>query len=180
MKHEEIFTLMMDALDGELANENRQEMEAHLRACPDCMLEWQSLLAIDRLFRQSPTLSPAADFVERTVALLPNRRTRIWAVSAIYGLVLISGIIPILLGIFAFSRIIPVLTQPGLVQSILESLQSTWQVSITILSALLSGLGEAILQQPASIGWLMVMLGIVFLWSGVYRQLNTMTFNRNI
>lgn len=175
MEHEEIFTLMMDALDGELAADNRQVMEAHLRACPACTREWQSLLAIDHLLRQSPVLSPAADFVERTVAMLPNRRARIWAVSAVYGLVLLSGVIPILLGIFAISRVIPVLIQPGLVQSIWDSLQSTWQVAITIFSALLSGLGEAILLQPTLIGWVMVMIGVVFLWSGVYRQLNTAT-----
>ena len=177
MEHEESFTLMMDALDGELASSRRQDLEAHLRACPECTREWQALLAIDRLFRLTPALSPAAGFVQRTIVRLPNRKVRVWAISAIYGLVLLSGLIPLLLGILAISRLGPILSQPALVQSVMESLQTTVQVGGTILSALLNSAGEMILQQPTLIGWLLVMAGIVSLWGGVYRQLNIMPSN---
>jgi len=177
MEHEEVFTLMMDALDGELANNSKHDLEAHLRACPECSREWHALLAIDRLFRNTPALSPAAGFAHRTIALLPNRRVRIWAISAIYGLVLLSGIIPLLLGILAISKLGPILSQPALVQSLLQSLQTTLHVAGTILSALLNSAGEMILQQPTLIGWLLVMVGIVFLWGGVYRQLSNITAN---
>jgi len=172
MEHEDYITLMMDALDGELANNRRQDLEAHLRACPECTHEYQALLAIDRLFRHTPALSPAVGFAQRTIARLPNRRVRVWAISAIYGLVLLSGLIPVLLGILAISRLGPILSQPAVVQSLIESLQSTVQVGGTILSALLNSSGEIILQQPTLIGWLLVMVGIVFLWGGVYRQLS--------
>jgi hypothetical protein len=40
-----------------------------------------------------------------------------------------------------------------------------------VIFALFNGVGEVIVQQPLIIGWLLVMAGIVFLWSGVYRQL---------
>jgi anti-sigma factor RsiW len=172
MEHEEFITLMMDALDGELADSGKQDLEVHLRACPECNREWQALLAIDRLFRHTPALSPAAGFTQRTIARLPNRRVRVWAVSAIYGFVLLSGLVPILLSVLAITRLGPILTQPALVQSVTHSLQSIMQVSGTILSALLNSAGEMILQQPTLIGWLLVMFGIVFLWGGVYRQLS--------
>lgn len=177
MEHEEIFSLMMDALDGELLDDTKHDLEIHLRACPPCSREWQALSAIDRLFRSTPALSPAADFAQRTVALLPSRRARLWAISAIYGLILLSGLIPVLLGVFLIGRLGPILSQPALVQSVLQSVQSTTQVGQTILSALLNSAGEALLQQPTIIGWLMVMVGVVFLWGGVYRQLSMITSN---
>lgn len=179
MEHEEIFALMMDALDGELAEIGKQDLESHLRACPECGREWQVLLAIDRLFRLAPALSPAAGFTQRTIARLPNRKARMWAISTIYGLVLFSGLIPVLIAILAISKLGPILSQPPLVQSVLHSLQSTVQVVGTILAALLNSAGEVILQQPALIGWLLVMVGIVFLWGGVYRQLSSVSVSPN-
>ncbi len=177
MDHEEIFSLMMDALDGELLDDGKQDLEIHLRACPECNREWLALTAIDRLFRSTPALSPAADFAQRTVALLPNRKARLWAISTIYGLILLSGLVPVLLVVFIIGRLGPVLSQPALVQSVLQSIQTTTQVGQTILSALLNSAGEVLLQQPTIIGWLMVMVGVVFLWGGVYRQLSMITSN---
>ena len=39
MEHENAYTLMMDALDGELAGDHKEDLEAHLRACPTCTRE---------------------------------------------------------------------------------------------------------------------------------------------
>jgi hypothetical protein len=39
------------------------------------------------------------------------------------------------------------------------------------MSALLSGFGELAIQQPAIIGWFLVIFGIVSVWGGVSRQL---------
>ena len=79
MNHDDTFALMMDMLDGEASENEVQTLEAHLRTCPECEREWRALVAIDTLFRQTPALSPAADFVGKTLARLPNRRMRIWA-----------------------------------------------------------------------------------------------------
>jgi hypothetical protein len=57
-----IIVMMMDALDGELAEPARNDLETHLRACPECQREWNALLAIEMLFRQAPVLSPVAGF----------------------------------------------------------------------------------------------------------------------
>lgn len=171
MEHDEIYTMMMDALDGELSASNRIELESHLRACPACVREWQTLLAIDMLFRQTPALSPAADFAQRTLARLPNRRYRIWAIVAVYVLLLLSGMLPLLLGIWAVSRFGPMVSEPTMVRNLLESLDKGLQVTGTVLRALLSAVGEFVVQQPSVLGWLLVMAGVVFLWSGVYRQL---------
>ena len=171
LEHENVFALMMDTLDGEISTTNRTTLEVHLHACPECRREWQALLAIDTLFRQTPAMSPAADFAQRTLARLPNRRVRRAAISGIYGALLLSGIIPLVLVSWLIVRFGPILTQPALVESVTNSLNSTTQVGRTIFFALLNSAGEVVIQQPTIIGWLLVMIGIVFVWGGVYQRL---------
>jgi anti-sigma factor RsiW len=171
MEHDEIYTMMMDALDGELSATDHGELESHLRACLFCAREWQALLAIDALFRQTPALSPAVDFAQRTLARLPNRRYRLWIISAVYILLLLSGALPLLLVAWAVSRFGPIMSEPAAVPDLLASIERTLQVTGTVMRALLSAIGEFLIQQPAVPGWLLVMAGIVFLWSGIYQQL---------
>lgn len=171
MEHEQANSLMMLALDDELPEEHRFDLNDHLLACRACRREWQALQAIDLLFKQTPMLSPAAGFTQRTIARLPNRRVRIWAMSGVYLLLLISGIIPAALAIWAISRLSPVIGQPELVSSLVQSLATAMTTAGTVLAALLNSLGEGILQRPMIIGWLLVMAGLVSVWGGVYRQL---------
>jgi anti-sigma factor RsiW len=173
MDHNNIFALMMDMLDGEASEDEVRTLEAHLRACPECEQEWRALVAIDTLFRQTPALSPAADFVEKTLALLPNRRARIWAMSTIYGTILLGGLIPLLLLGYLGYKLLPILSQPALVGSVFESLGTTYRAASVILAALACGAGEVLMQQPVYIGLLMVVTGIIFLWGGVYKRLVT-------
>ena len=171
MDHDDAFALMMDMLDGEASGAEARDLEIHLRACPDCSREWQALLAIDALFRKTPALSPAADFVERTLARLPNRRMRIWAMGALYGAALMGGIVPLVVLALLAVRLMPVLSQPALVESIFASLATTYRTGGIVLAALVNGAGEVLIQQPVYVGWMLVLAGIVFLWGGVYRRL---------
>jgi anti-sigma factor RsiW len=171
MEHKKYYTLMMDALDGELVAEQQAEMESHLRACPACRQEWQAILAIDTLFRQAPMLSPAAEFTQRTVARLPNRRARLWAISVIYVLLLLSGILPILLVVWASNTVLPLLRQPAFLDSTRQLVAQGVQLGGVVANALFKGLGELIMQQPAVLGGLLVLAGMVFVWNGVYQQL---------
>jgi anti-sigma factor RsiW len=172
MTHKETYyVMMMDALDGELTTVRRTELESHLRACPDCTREWQALVALDTLFRQAPLLSPAAGFAERTIGLLPNRRTRVWALTAVYMALLISGIVPVILGGWLVNRYMPVLNNPELLQHVWSSMQGTAQVFVTVVDALLAGAGRVVAEQPIILGWMLLMAGLVFLWFGVVQRL---------
>lgn len=174
MEHNEIYLLMMEALDGELGEPERREMAAHLHHCTRCAREWQAIQAIHTLFQQTPALSPAAGFTQRTLARLPNRRYRLWAISAIYGLLLVSGLAPLLVVAWLISLLAPVLAQPAFVRSLVQAAGQVARIIQAILGAFWQGLGslgELVGQQPAVLGWLLVMLGLVFLWSGVYGQL---------
>lgn len=129
------------------------------------------MLAIDTLFRQAPMLSPAAGFAQRTVAMLPNRRARLWAISIIYVLLLFSGILPILLVVWAANTVVPVISQPAFIESVQRLLDQSVRLVGVVAGALFKGLGELIMQQPAILGWLLVLAGMVFVWNGVYQQL---------
>ena len=167
MEHEKYHLLMMDALDGELVAGQQHDLEAHLRACPACSREWHAMLAIDTLFRQTPMLSPAAGFTQRTVARLPNRKARLWAISIIYVLLLLSGILPILLVVWAANTVVPVVSQPAFVESAQRLFEQGVRLVGVVAGALFKGLGEMIMQQPAIVGWLLVLAGVVFVWNGV-------------
>ncbi len=170
MEHENAYTLMMDALDGELTDDRKVELQVHLRACPTCNREWQLLMAIDTLFRQTPALSPAAGFAQRTLARLPNRRQRIWTMSALYGMLLVAGALPMLIGFWVINEFGQFLAQPTLARSILQSMERMLHLLGTVLGAAVNGSGEFIQQQPAAIGWLLVMAGVVALWGSVYQK----------
>ena len=171
MEHEKYHLMMMEALDGELVAAAKADLESHLRACPACRQEWHAILAIDSLFRQAPMLGPAAGFAQRTVALLPNRRARLWAISIIYVLLLLSGILPILLVVWAANTVVPLISQPAFMGSVQRLVAQSVSLAGVVAEALIKGLGELIVQQPAILGWLLVLAGMVFVWNGVYQQL---------
>lgn len=170
-EHDYAYALMMDALDGELTEGSKLELELHLQMCADCLREWHALVAIETLLRTTPALAPAAGFTQRTLLRLPNRRYRIWALTVIYLVLLLCGFVPMVLGAWAMTRLIPVLNQPVIINGVLQSVTKFMQVLGTILTALFSGLGEIVAQQPAALGWLLVVVGVISVWSGLLREL---------
>jgi anti-sigma factor RsiW len=174
MEHEDAYYLMMEALDGELNGAGRRRLEGHLRTCIHCSREWQALMAVDSLLRQAPLLSPAADFTQRTLARLPQRRYRVWLIGAIYGLLLLSGFVPLAALVWLARLLVPVLNEPALVRSLAQAAADLVRTTTVVLGTLWQGLdrlGAILIQQPAFLGSLLLMAGIVFLWSGIYNQL---------
>jgi anti-sigma factor RsiW len=172
MEHEErYYLMMMSALDDELPAAEHDELTAHLSVCPECGREWRALLAIDGLFRQTPLLMPAVNFATRTLALLPDRRVRVRALGALYGLLLLCGLVPLLLAVFLGVRYAPVLSEPALLQQVWSSLVEAGRVAATVVGALFAGAGRFVIEQPVVVGWLIVLAGVVFLWGGVLQRL---------
>lgn len=174
MEHAEVYTLMMETLDGELAEGQRTEMDIHLQSCPSCAQEWQMIQAVHELLQQAPILSPAADFTQRTMALLPNTRYRMYTMGAIYGLLLLVGFVPLAVVVWFGVQFIPALGQPVLVQGMLQAGGQVLSLIQAVIGAFWQGfgnLGEILGQQPSLLGWSLVLIGVVFLWGGLYSQL---------
>jgi anti-sigma factor RsiW len=174
MEHEKIYSLMMEALDGDLADSEYREMEAHLHSCYSCAREWQAVQAIHQLFLHTPALSPAADFTQRTLANLPDNGYRIWLIGAIYGFLLISGVLPLVVIGWLVTTLAPALSQPAFARGLVQAGSQLWSLVSAVLGAFwlgIGGLAQLLAQQPAVLGWFLVMIGVVFLWGGVYRQM---------
>lgn len=174
MEHEEIASMMMEALDGELNESRRRDMELHLYSCTRCSREWEALQTIHQLFLQAPLLRPAADFTQRTLARLPNTTYRLWLVSAVYGFLLLAGILPLVFLGWLVVQLGPALNQPAFVRSLGQAGIQLFGLIEVVLGAIwqsLGNLGELFGQQPAILGLLFVMIGAIFLWGGIYSQL---------
>jgi hypothetical protein len=52
-----------------------------------------------------------------------------------------------------------------------SSLVGIGRAVATIIEALLAGAGRFIIEQPALIGWIIILAGLVFLWGGVFQRL---------
>ncbi len=170
MEHETFFALMMDALDGELADDGRFELESHLRACPDCAQEWQALMTVETLFQATPAIAPPAGFAQTVLAALPNRQLRMMTLGVMYLLLLFSGLIPLVVGGLTVTIFRPSLSQPGVWESIWQSVLHLMNVVGTVVGALFASVGNFISEYPAVLGWALVMAGVVSIWGGVLRQ----------
>lgn len=174
MHDESIYLRMMEALDGELTEAGRSELEAYLRLRPDLAREWRLLQAVDHLFKETPALSPALDFAQKTAQRLPNLRYRLWTMTSFYLLVLLSGLLPMGLITGLVIWLGPALFSPafwsGVGQAVLV-LAELFQLVLGAVWQILGAFGEQASQQPALWGWLFVMVGMIALWRGVYQQL---------
>lgn len=156
---DDVYALMMDALDGALSDYGYRQLEVGLQLHPALQEEWQALRAVDSLLQQTPMMIPApsVNFTTRTLARLPNLRFRRWLTGAVYSILLMSGILPVI--IIALLSI---------------GWGNVYQLAAVVLDAvgqLLISLANQAGQQPAIIGTILVMIGSITLWSGVYRQL---------
>lgn len=177
MEHETYYLLMMGALDDDLDAEQAERLQTHLRVCPPCQREWHALTAIDRLLREAPMLMPAADFAQRALTRLPDRRHRAWLLASMYLVLLLSGALPVLAGTWLVTQYGVLVQEPGVLGTLLRALAHTAEVIGTVVGALLTSAGRFVLENPSILGWLFVMVGLVTLWSGVYRQVLSMQFS---
>ncbi len=174
MEHEEIYNLMMEALDGDIEDSGRSNLDSHLHHCESCQREWQAVQAIHQLFLDSPILSPASDFAERTLQQIQESPYRIWLVSGVYGLLLLSGLVPLIALIWLSAEFGPALNQPAFGRILLQAGNQVWGLGQVVVGAAWQALGtsgELLGQQPNILGWLLVMAGIVFIWGGVFSQM---------
>jgi anti-sigma factor RsiW len=77
-RHDEEMSLLMSlALDDMLEDEDRQQLEQHVQACPACRAEWEAMQAVSALFDDSPMVGPPLGFavrVERKLAEKDKKR----------------------------------------------------------------------------------------------------------
>lgn len=173
MDHEEIYLLMMDALDEDLPEEGWISLEGHLQTCTACAQEWYALQAVETLLRTTPALAPPVDLVQRTLGRLPHPAYRTWVIGAIYGLLLLSGVIPLMGTVLLVTSVGAPLLDLTILTGIARTAWHILELLPVMLNALLNLAGAFVSEQPAIVGILLMMVGIIWLWGGVYSQLTT-------
>jgi hypothetical protein len=82
--------------------------------------------------------------------------------------------VPLGLFIWFASQLRPAINQPAFVEGLQQAGQQLFGLGQTVVNAffqILGNVGDLLNQQPALIGLLLVMLGAIFVWGGVYSQL---------
>lgn len=157
---DDIFALMMDALDGELDDHGRETLDTLLAQQPHLQPEWAAMQQIDTLFTQSPLVAPAPTmrFAQRTVTRLPNLQARRWLTGTLFAFFAGTGLLPIALIALALVGLDINVVQIG-------------TVLFEVLDQMLIAFGNRLAQQPSIVGVLLVMIGSISLWTGVYQQM---------
>jgi hypothetical protein len=113
-------------------------------------------------------LQPAMDFTQRTLSRLPDSRQRLQVMSALYGVLLLAGAVPVIaMAAFLVTYLPNIAPAGGLLSVVAQALG----VAAVVVRALLSGAADFVKAYPYTLGWLFVMAGLVFLWNGVYQRM---------
>jgi predicted anti-sigma-YlaC factor YlaD len=98
MKCDRFRELMMASLDGEISEEDRAELEAHLSGCPDCRREFDELREISELVGEIELPKPSE---EDMMKYWPSVYARIER-GAGWGLFMVGAVIWVGYGVYLF------------------------------------------------------------------------------
>jgi len=160
-KQEYIEALMMDAVDGTLSKTGKRELDSFLAADPRLAEELMAMQAVESFFAQPQVLiEPPADFVQNTMAQLPNLTVRKWATGLIGALAIVLGLFPLALITFLFSNM-PAQT----------AILDMTEVLLSGITQLILGIVDYTAEQPLT--WVIptMMLGSILLWFTLYRRM---------
>lgn len=171
MTEQQIFDLMMDALDDEIDEQGLAQLNAYLLTDAQLAQEWEAMQIVDTLLRETPPIVAPVNLVERTLARLPNASYRRSVLTIFYLLLLVGGMIPLIFTVwlamqFGGDTIFGALTQALSEISIFVQLFSR---------AIFTTAGTIITEQPVLLGWLCLLLGIIGLWYNVYQNMVSAT-----
>lgn len=167
MNEDQLFSLMADALDGMLSERDQQVLDHHLATRPDLAEEWFAMQQLDQLLRAVPAVSAPVYFAERTLALLPDSRTRRVFVGSTFLILLLLGIVPVWGGVLLY-------WQMGSGMALVDfgkMLAESWTALQMLGNSFASTIQLTLNTQPYLYGWLFLMLGVIGVWASLYWQL---------
>jgi anti-sigma factor RsiW len=167
MNEEYIFALMMDALDDELDEHGSAELSAYLAMHPALAQEWEAMLFVDALLRQTPPAPAPANLAARTLARLPNPRHRRIFLAVFYVALLIGGMVPVAGFIWLYAQFGSI----NIFSILGQSAGELWNLVQVFATAMYSTAVTVVTEQPLVLGWLFLLVGVVGIWMTVYQQL---------
>ena len=160
---ERIHSLMMDALDGVISPEESEHLHLYLANHSELAKEWDALLRVESLFRDTPPIACPAGLAQRTLLRLPNASYRRFVLGLFYTVVLLAGLLPLLL----IGWLVMQLGSAELV----DVVQQWTQLFQTVSSTVISSLGETVFSRPILWGSTLLMAGLTGVWLTLYQRL---------
>lgn len=169
MSCQDISLLMSLALDQSLTQVEVRCLEEHLRQCPTCQEEWESMQRVSRLFTDAPLIGPPAGFADRVMQRLAQRqarRRRLVAGAALLVACLSLAALALPETVRLLAMLWQVVTEPSLLShgaklaaQLLDLAESLGRACWLIITALFSSLS-----QPALLGYSFLVLALTALW----------------
>lgn len=156
-EEDNVYALMLDALDGELTAAQEEELASYFQKYPDLATEFELMgeNTFDFATVQVSLASPSALFVEETIAYLPNLRLRRYVMASLAILLMVATVLPV----------------AGLLLLLANASLELVEVFVSGLAQLVYEAGYSVLTQPVFIAIIGFMLGSILLWSTMYRRL---------
>jgi predicted anti-sigma-YlaC factor YlaD len=157
------------ALDQRLAQGEVRCLEEHLKQCPTCQEEWETMQRVSRLFTEAPLVGPPPGFADRVMQRLAQRQARRQRLLAGGALVVVClSLVALALPetVRWLAMLWQVLTEPALLShgaklvaqllDLAESLgRACWLVTIALFSSF---------NQLALLGYPLLVLALTALW----------------
>lgn len=160
-------------LEDGLTETETIELEAHLADCAVCQAEFDALTRFDRLLASAPPVSPSADFVTTFETRLEHRLNRRRTIA---GVLVIGTLLAGITGVLTLGVGNTVWQWLGNAQfwaAVVESLGGLATIG-AFAGRVLTTLGHAgleMVQSPVFAGYLLLSLGIVWLWVQLIRRM---------
>lgn len=176
MTHKPYVEWMQLALENELPQARRTELEGHLSACAECAGLWEALRQVDHIFAAAPAAAPRRGFTARFNARLAQQRARphaFWGALAL-GLGAVGAaalVVPV--GVTVLWSAVQVAGQPAVSAAFFSGVNATTNVLATLASALFvtgRALANTALPNPWVWAAALAALSLTVAWAFLFRK----------
>jgi anti-sigma factor RsiW len=176
MTHKLYLDWMQLALDDELPEARRLELDAHLGACAECAGKWEALRQVGYLFAAAPHAAPRRGFSTRFQARLAQQRARphaFWGALALGLGAVGAAALVVPLGVTVLWSAVQVVGQPAVSAAFFSGVNATTNVLATLAGALFVA-GRALANTALPNPWVwaaaLAALSLTLLWAVLFRR----------
>jgi hypothetical protein len=159
---------MNDALDQDLSAAELESLQEQLDSSPEVADLWSRLKQVDRLLRSTPMVGPSAEFASRVMSAiltvrLPEFANRRLSIAVVLGLLAVGLVVVPLLSVLVM-MLLSLLTDPGVLNSLLQAVVSVVGYGIDLVSDAGRELSQLIDDMPMVPALLSTIIPLAMIW----------------
>jgi hypothetical protein len=166
---------MNDALDRELSEQEWEALKAQLEESAEASTAWAHLHQTDELLRTTPVAAPSPGFADRVmaaIAAMPLPGFVHWqpGIGIALGL-LVVALVTVPIFSVLFFVLLTVLTDPGALHSVLQTVLSAASYVIGLMADLVGEVENLVRDTPVLAALLTTMIPVTLLWGWLFWSL---------